>query len=141
VTTSHPGRALLGDESRDRRGVVGQVRIHDDHELAGGVRQAVHVRRPETQFARPRPQQQAFVLKLALQRGDHVRGAVGGVVVHHDDLEFVVTQTRVRERLAEQQVQNPDVPPLVIRGDDHAVLRHRAQRPATTDPAPARHGE
>ena len=45
---------LFRDELRDRARVMAEVRVHYDDELACGVRQAVNVRRAQTQLARPR---------------------------------------------------------------------------------------
>ena len=77
---------LEGDELGDELGVVREVGVHDDDEVAGGELQAVHVGRAEAELAGARLEEDVWRVGLELVGAGE--GAVGGAVV--DDYYFPV---------------------------------------------------
>ena len=69
---------------------MGQVGVHLDEDIEPALQapcESRHVGRPETFLARPVKHRDPVV--LGRQRVRHPPGAVGGVVVHHEDVENV----------------------------------------------------
>ena len=60
---------LLQDELGDELGVVAQVRVHDNDEVARGVLDPVHIGCTETQFLGSRTQNwETWCVKISIQR-------------------------------------------------------------------------
>lgn len=83
------GRLLQGDHLGDELGVVTEVGVHDDDEVAGDELQAVNVGGSEAELAGARLELDVGGVGLDELLGD-VLGAVGGAVVDDDDFPIEV---------------------------------------------------
>lgn len=78
---------LARDHARDELGVVAEVGVHDDDEVARHELQPVHVRRAQPQLARARLEHHVRAVGLDQLLRDHLRPVRRAVV---DDYEFPV---------------------------------------------------
>ena len=118
------GGAERGDGARVQLGTVPGVGVGEEEELAARRRGAGRARpllaepfvgeRRRLEYAQPP------VPRRGLARD--VGGAVGGVVVHDDELEPRIARREHRPH------EPPDVPPLVAAGDDHRQRRRVRRR-------------
>ncbi|KAI9148067.1 3-oxoacyl-(acyl carrier protein) reductase [Paramyrothecium foliicola] len=90
------GRLLQGDHLGDELGVVAEVGVHDDDEVARDELQAVDVGGAEAQLAGARLEDDVRGVGLDELLGD-LLGAVGGAVVDDDDFPVKVA-ARKKER-------------------------------------------
>jgi len=107
----------------------------------------VALSRPCT-YAVPRPSfpfrwrsSRFFVAVFSLQRAHDLPGAIRRCVINDDHLELIVHQFRMRKRIPKQEVQNPDVTPFVVRGDDHAELGHPGRKACARGTGPHHRAE
>ena len=117
-STRQPQTASLtgegGEELRDVVGVVLEIGVHgDDDRAAGALEPGVEGRRlPGV----PAESEDADPGILGRQLAEHVARAVGGAVVHEQDLEGLAMAVENADQLP---IASLDVRLLVVGGDDH----------------------